>query len=513
MKKLLLFIITLMLFVLSGCVESTKEFSFEEESIKLQLNEVKPLPLKLTNLSLKDLSFSFSNEGIIDISGDAIIPLNIGTTTVTATYDNQTDSIVVEVTPILPSLEVVMDVLEIGQTVKLNLTNYNHEDFNWEVSNPEIIELASNFIIKALEIGTSTITATHKTDPLIKNTITIEVIPYRPVLSASINVLRVGDKSQMVITNLDMTGYSQEDYNWEISDESIISLDENYIVTGLKLGEATIKISLKNNPKSFRTYSFKVVEPTDKKTPLNEPAEGPLIIELENVQGLVQAGESFEVNIVGGNSLYNYHWLVDDMSIARVTENGLVLGAKAGRTKVYVESKEKTKDGKPLTRGEFTITVEGTPNVDYRNRIVEIGLAEEGYVEEGPDNENKYGVWYQYENVAWCAIFVSWCANEAGIGTDIITRYCLCSEAVRWFQKQGNYKFRGEYEPITGDIIFFQSGGNISHTGIVVDCDGTYVYTIEGNTSNSVRQRTYRLTDTYIHGYGVPNYPEYNPEK
>lgn len=73
----------------------------------------------------------------------------------------------------------------------------------------------------------------------------------------------------------------------------------------------------------------------------------------------------------------------------------------------------------------------GNPRVD----IVEIAKSQIGYLEgslegtvKGNNNYTKYNVWngrisgygsdgYGYP---WCHTFVSWCANQAGIGTGVI---------------------------------------------------------------------------------------------
>lgn len=61
--------------------------------------------------------------------------------------------------------------------------------------------------------------------------------------------------------------------------------------------------------------------------------------------------------------------------------------------------------------------------------------------------------------------------------------------------------------PVAGDIIVFTDDTkNRSHTGMVYACDGTYVYTIEGNSSNRCQKRSYKLTDKYIYGWIHPNY-------
>jgi hypothetical protein len=59
-----------------------------------------------------------------------------------------------------------------------------------------------------------------------------------------------------------------------------------------------------------------------------------------------------------------------------------------------------------------------------------------------------------------------------------------------------------------GDQIFFGERGNEYHTGIVVDVDDNYVYTVEGNSSEMVSERKYLLSDNSISGYGHPNYSD-----
>ncbi len=107
----------------------------------------------------------------------------------------------------------------------------------------------------------------------------------------------------------------------------------------------------------------------------------------------------------------------------------------------------------------------------------------------------------------WCAMFVSWCANEAGfIQSGIIPKYAACSDGVAFFQGKGSFHREGSgYTPQPGDIIFFGSGGS-SHTGIVEKADANNVYTIEGNTSDMVARRTHARATGYVYGYGSPAY-------
>ena len=128
-----------------------------------------------------------------------------------------------------------------------------------------------------------------------------------------------------------------------------------------------------------------------------------------------------------------------------------------------------------------------------------------------------YWSWYGFNSrVAWCACFVSWCANECGyIDAGVIPKFAGCVWGVEWFQDRGQWA-DGTATPVPGMIIFFdwdspngESGpqdGLSDHVGIVQKVEDGYVYTIEGNTGDSCAQRRYRIGYYEILGYGIPAY-------
>ena len=140
--------------------------------------------------------------------------------------------------------------------------------------------------------------------------------------------------------------------------------------------------------------------------------------------------------------------------------------------------------------------------------IVSVALSQVGNVGGEP-----YWSWYGFSGrVEWCACFVTWCANECGyIDTGVIPKYAGCVNGVQWFKDRGQW-MDGSAEPAPGMIIFFDwddengQDGLSDHTGIVEKVENGRVYTIEGNSGDSVRQNSYLVGHYEVLGYGCPDF-------
>lgn len=139
--------------------------------------------------------------------------------------------------------------------------------------------------------------------------------------------------------------------------------------------------------------------------------------------------------------------------------------------------------------------------------IVDVAIGEIGYKEQG-SNKTKYGEYTGANGAAWCHSFVSWCAHEAGVSTSIVPKTASTTYGMQWFQKKGQFKYKGKYTPKRCDIVYFKTNRN--HVGIVESVSGGQLHTIEGNTSNKVARRSYSLNDATITGYGIPKYAKTN---
>ena len=127
----------------------------------------------------------------------------------------------------------------------------------------------------------------------------------------------------------------------------------------------------------------------------------------------------------------------------------------------------------------------------------------------GNEGGEKFWSWWGFDSrEEWCACFVSWCADQAGlIQSGAVPKFSLCTDGKNWFQNQGKWQGAGSM-PSPGAIIFFdwEHDGTCDHVGIVERCDGTTVYTVEGNSGDAVRERSYTISSDSIMGYGMVVY-------
>ena len=176
--------------------------------------------------------------------------------------------------------------------------------------------------------------------------------------------------------------------------------------------------------------------------------------------------------------------------------------------RVYLE----TSGNKPLIFGggsPDTSASEDLSGVDFVNgtrpgntAIVELAKQQVGNVGGQP-----YWSWYGFSSrVEWCACFVSWCYGQMGLSEP---RFAACqSQGIPWFTSHGQWGARGYENIAPGDAIFFDwdLDGSADHVGLVIGTDGERVYTVEGNSGDACKIKSYPLDYACIKGYGLMNW-------
>ena len=174
------------------------------------------------------------------------------------------------------------------------------------------------------------------------------------------------------------------------------------------------------------------------------------------------------------------------------------------------------------------LTLTGDPRAD----IVAVAQSQIGYQEGsssaqlsgeemGGSNYTEYGRWYGLQDM-WCAMFVSWCAFNAGVPTTVVPKHSFTVSGLNQFISWGRAYTRAEveagtYTPQAGDIIYFKSARNTNktnHVGIVTGFSGSTIYTVEGNTSSAaistnggaVCAKSYSASNTFVVYVCCPDY-------
>ena len=176
--------------------------------------------------------------------------------------------------------------------------------------------------------------------------------------------------------------------------------------------------------------------------------------------------------------------------------------------RVYLE----TSGNKPLIFGGGSPDVsasEDLSGVQFVNgtrpgntAIVDIAKRQVGNVGGQP-----YWSWYGFNSrVEWCACFVSWCYGQMGLSEP---RFAACqSQGIPWFTSHGQWGARGYENIAPGDAIFFDwdLDGSADHVGLVIGRDESRVYTVEGNSGDACKIKSYDLNYQCIKGYGLMNW-------
>lgn len=144
--------------------------------------------------------------------------------------------------------------------------------------------------------------------------------------------------------------------------------------------------------------------------------------------------------------------------------------------------------------------------------FIDVALEEVGTEEEIVNgvatNRTKYGEWFGSNGVAWCGIFIAWCANEAGILTTAssakipyVPKLSYIPDVYDWYANNGrclapnmNASSANRLRP--GDVVIIDTAGGTTgkgHAGIVVDVDyaNQKAYVVEGNVTEKVQKFTY----------------------
>jgi hypothetical protein len=120
------------------------------------------------------------------------------------------------------------------------------------------------------------------------------------------------------------------------------------------------------------------------------------------------------------------------------------------------------------------------------DQVIAIAKSQVG-TKEVPVNKTKYGKWFGLDGQPWCAMFVSWCFDQAGV-IKLINQsskgYAGCESFEAWAKGKGLTVPVAQVQ--AGDILLFDfnHAGKSEHTGLALGYNKNthLIDTVEGNT-------------------------------
>lgn len=399
--------------------------------------------------------------------------------------------------------------MEVGEH-KVMPINYDglgdYTDLNVTTDVNDLVTIEEG-LITGKKSGIVNVTVSAKNNTEIKTSFTIYVNSqgYRKTtltFDIPTNGLVIGRSFDLGINNLDfLKAKGNEDFTFTVSDPNIIEITDDYKVKGLKNGTASITARQKANPSNVGVIDIYVGNQSTKITK-GEPDDTPLILYFEDGDYTIDCDKDEQIIIEGAKNYQRYYYNFTEEKNLLISDTGKFMGVSEGKVKVTVLSKDASNK---MVKNTITVTVTGTRyRDDYLDRLMAMAESQIGVKEETGNNDVRYNEW-KHSTEAWCANFISWCANEVGIPNDILPKTYSVLVYRNLFEIEGRFFLKEDYHPVRGDLIIFLSNG-ASHVGLVTGADNEKVYTIEGNTSDMVSPDLYPLDYKTITGYCHPDY-------
>lgn len=276
------------------------------------------------------LTISWSSEDVsicsINLSG-VVTAKAIGNTMITGsitymgtTYSSSCNVIIGEPKVTLSKTNLSMYVTDtqsiIASVVAVDGNTINSEtssDITWTTSNSSVATVSSNGAVKAVGVGTATITANYTFCGISYSATCKVTVTSKPdiTLSKSSLSMYIGDTSTLSAT----VTPSGQTVSWSSSNSSVATVS-NGKITAISNGTATITASFKYNGVTYSTKcSVTVTKPS---------------ITFDVTSKSIYQGDSFYIFETVKPSGQTVTWTSSDASVASVSSNGYVTGKNAG---------------------------------------------------------------------------------------------------------------------------------------------------------------------------------------
>lgn len=347
-----LYIIIMLLFLLVGCnpINSSPVIVIEEKDVELYVGDIYTPTITVENIADYELAFT-TDSRIISIVNNEITCLEVGTCEVIVTLKNVNNvspvTINIKVKEKKPTKFTCNNELRITINQTYQLTPYIEPlDSNFEIeyssADESIVEVSETGLLKGVSEGRTYVNLSIKKYPNFKTKVLVIVNKPQPnEITVVDNLSLTYNQTYNLIWNI-LPIEADQNVFFSSSDNSIVSVDTNGVLTAHKYGSCIIKITSQTNNNIFKEIN--VFVDGDKATEI--------IVE-DNIN--LQLGSEYELiyNILPTTAYQKVKVNVDDESTLEINDD-IITPKKCGTYQLILT----TIDGSNISK-EITVNVQG----------------------------------------------------------------------------------------------------------------------------------------------------------
>ena len=214
--------------------------------------------------------------------------------------------------------------VEAGKTVTLTAaTTPAGEPVSWKTASADIATVADG-VVTGVASGDVVITAFLTSLDSVSADCKVKVTP-AAAKTVAVSPTAVSVDLGKTVTLTATTTPASEDVVWTTSDAAVASVDQNGKVTGMALGDAVVRAALSSDKSISADCKVKVISTVPSTT-----------LSLTSKDATVEVGRTVTLIAAVSPATTPLYWISDSNDIATVSQAGVVLGVRAGKTTIRV---------------------------------------------------------------------------------------------------------------------------------------------------------------------------------
>lgn len=256
-KKLLLIpvaLVVIVIIIILLMTSSNNKYTVKTKTISMKVKETEAIKIEAKDKVKKKITCSSKDSSIASVNSNCVVTgESVGNTIIyVGVNGKKTNKVTVRVDTNKEELALKEDNITVkkDETQKLELTTVLEEDvFTWTSNNEDVATVDENGVVTGVHGGTATIVVRESDGRSVSARVTVES---DEILIENITipdkVIAISEKVTLKPTVIPEKALKI--LKWESSKETVATVDENGVVTGIGEGEATITVTTHNNKKA-----------------------------------------------------------------------------------------------------------------------------------------------------------------------------------------------------------------------------------------------------------------------